>query len=307
MAALKRTPHVWFALVVAAAAAWPASSFAQQAEGFETDNALLREGLELFEQVEYERAVEVLSAALLEQGNSAEELTMIYQTLGTLYVYLGRENEAEAALRRLCCAAPEFHFDEYASPRIREVYERVRTQWIEAGRPCESRPTEVATPVTMDHVSPGASEEGESLEMTVTLEDPDLRVATVLLFYRASGESGFNQATASMVQPGSFTATIPGDAVQPPAAEYYLEARDDEGEALAAQGTSRAPLRVPVQEPGDGRGSVVRTWWFWTIIGGAVVATALGLGLGLGLGGESDDATLTIRVCDGENQETCFN
>lgn len=298
---------MWFVLVVSALVAWPVTSSAEQAAEFETDNALLRQGLELFEAVEYERAVEVLSAALLEQGNDTQELVQIYRTLGTLYVYLGREAEAEAALRRLCCAAPEFQFDEYASPRIREVYSRVRAQWVEAGRQCESHATEEAAPVTMDHLSPDVTGADEALDITVTIEDPEMRVATVVLFYRASGESGFNQSAASMVQPGTFSVTIPGDAVQPPAAEYYLEAQDDTGESLAGQGTSRAPLRVPVREPEDRGRSVVRTWWFWSIIGGVVVATALGLGLGLGLDGDPDDATLTIQICDGENPGTCFN
>jgi len=286
--------------------AWTGDAAAQQAAPFETDNQLLRQGLDLFEAVEYERAVEVLSAALLEQGNSTEELVMIYRTLGTLYVYLGRESEAQAALRRLLCEAPDFQFDAYASPQIREVFDAVRTSWIEAGRPCEARPGPAATPVTMDHESPGIASPDEAMEMVVTVADPELRVASVVLHFRASGESGFNDAAAAMVRPGSFTATIPGDAVRAPAAEYYLEALDDQGQALAALGTARAPLRVPVRQETERR-SIVRTWWFWTIVGGAVVVTGLGLGLGLGLQDEPGDATLSIRLCDGADPETCFN
>ncbi len=41
------------------------------------------------------------------------------------------------------------------------------------------------------------------------------------------------------------------------------------------------PRRRPDHPP---RKPVLRTWWFWTIVGGAVTGTALGLGLGLGLG-----------------------
>lgn len=304
-------PHSIFCLILCAFALTFSVTSLAQAEQIETDNELLQQGLELYEELEYERAVETLSAALLEPSNSVSERLLIFQTLGTLYVFLNRDQEASLALTRLLCVDPSFEFSEYASPRIREVFDRVRQQWRDEGSPCEEQavaPRQLA-PVSLDHESPVEASQGEALEIEVTIDDPELRVASVLLNYRASGEQGYNETSATMTQPGRFTATIPGDVVQSPAAEYFIRAVTDNGETLDELGTQRAPLRVPVRG-GEESGGIARQWWFWTIIGVVVVGAGLGLGLGLGLNQEDptpSDGTLTVVVCDGENTDICFN
>lgn len=81
-----------------------------------------------------------------------------------------------------------------------------------------------------------------------------------------------------------------GPAVQRPALADALRVAtgllDDDGRlrapaprAGAGSGSDRTPPRAERR-----RTPVVRTWWLWTLVGGAVVTgTALGLGLGLGL------------------------
>lgn len=293
-----------------------------EAEQIETDNEMLRLGLQLFEELEYERAVEVLSAALLQPGNSIRERLLIYRTLGTLYVFLDRQPEAELALRRVLCVDSDFEFGQYASPRIREVFDRVRQAWVSEGSPCEEQaPVQpvIAGPsrVVLDHDSPDSATSSEALELVVTVEDPEDQVSALTLYFRATGARQFNTAIASSTLPGTFVATIPGESVQHPAAEYYLQATNADGEPLATLGTARAPLRVPVSESGttNGRTSIARRWWFWTIIGTVVVGTALGLGLWLGLRDDEpppivepppEEATLTITICDGESPSICF-
>jgi tetratricopeptide (TPR) repeat protein len=298
------------AVAVAALAATPRAA-AEQAP-LETDNELLREGLRLYEELEYERAVEALSAALLQPGNSPEEQTQIFQTLGTLHVFLNRPQEAEFALERLLCVDADFDFGAYASPRIREVFDRVRTAWQAEGSPCPDQQAPAApqaAPVSIDHESPVSARRGEALDLRIAVEDADLRVSSVVVRFRAAGESEFEETTATMVGPGAFEAAIPGEAVAAPAAEYYVQAVDDEGAPLASLGTARAPLRIPVA--GGERRSIARQWWFWTIVGVVVVGAGLGVGLGLGLQDDRPpapgEATLTISVCDGEDRSVCFN
>ncbi len=301
----RRTPAA-----LAAALALLAWAEVAAAEQVATDNELLRQGLALYEELEYERVVEVLSAALLEPGNDLGELREIYRTLGIVYVLLGRETEARLALTRLVCTDRDFAFDEMTSPRIRSVFDRVRAEWETAGRPCaEPARAPSATPasVEMDHESPSSARAGEALELTATIADPELRVHSVLLHYRASGEASFDEVPAEMDAPGHFAAAIPSDAVRPPSAEYYLRAVDDAGRTLAASGTSRAPLRVPVSEvattTGGGGSSVLRSWWLWTIVGAVVVGVAVGVPLGVVYGGgpgPEQRGTLTVTVCDAE-------
>jgi hypothetical protein len=70
-----------------------------------------------------------------------------------------------------------------------------------------------------------------------------------------------------------------------PALRAALGLLDADGELRApAPSVGRAPIDRDVPGPTSRRRTpVVRTWWFWTIVGGVAAGTTLGLGLGLGL------------------------
>jgi hypothetical protein len=54
--------------------------------------------------------------------------------------------------------------------------------------------------------------------------------------------------------------------------EYYLEARDAAGNAVARVGSPERPLLVTVEGVAvRAQSSVLRKWWLWTIIGAVVV------------------------------------
>lgn len=309
----KRNLALALVLVPLCAVAVPADARAEQ-QVLETDNDLLRQGLALIEELQYERAIEALSAALLEPGNDRGELVAIYRSLGTLYVLLERRQEAELALTRLLCTDPGFAFDEFVSPRIRDELARVRSGWESEGRPCA--PTDVAptrSEVALDHDSPERAPAGEPVALEVSLVDPTSIVHRVLLSYRAAGETAWNETEAVAGAGGSLVATIPAEAVLAPAAVYFLRAVDEGGSTLTSLGTARGPLRIPVIEldggstVGQGPTSITRRWWFWTLIGVGVAAVATGIALGVVYGSPEppdppiEDAILTVRVCDPEH------
>lgn len=61
---------------------------------------------------------------------------------------------------------------------------------------------------------------------------------------------------------------------------YLVELRDQQNAKKAALNpVLPAPNPAPVKE----KPPLVRTWWFWTAIGGAAVLTGLGIGLAVGL------------------------
>ena len=74
------------------------------------------------------------------------------------------------------------------------------------------------------------------------------------------------------------------------AVKLALEDLGDDGTIRMGKPTVVTP---PTGDPNDGKPprkrGVARKWWFWTIIGGVVVAAALGLGLGLGLRPQDPD------------------
>ena len=61
---------------------------------------------------------------------------------------------------------------------------------------------------------------------------------------------------------------------------YLVELREQQRARSAALNPLPSPLPPPPQPE---KQPLVRKWWFWTAIGGAVVLTGLGIGLGVGL------------------------
>ncbi len=70
-----------------------------------------------------------------------------------------------------------------------------------------------------------------------------------------------------------------------PAVLAALESVDEHGVLRRAGAAAVAPAFADPgpATPSKPRKPVARTWWFWTVIGAAVVGTSLGVGLGLGL------------------------
>src|SRR5439155_18916196 len=73
------------------------------------------------------------------------------------------------------------------------------------------------------------------------------KVSRVFLFYRPGGQEDF--VSAPMSQIGSeWTGTIPGEAMEGKAVQYYLEARDSRGRPVIAAGNAASPFIIIVTE-----------------------------------------------------------
>lgn len=237
------------------------------------NNPLIRQGQELYDELRYEEALQVVSAALVRAGNSEQERVTIYQVLAFTYLALGRREEADGAFRSLLAIRPEYETPTDLSPRFREFFEQSRQQWETDGRPGVA--TAPPPPVTIAHVSPAQADPGSEVPLSATVDDPSSRVERVVVAYRQGTSDVFRRLDCARDPDGTYSATIPGEDVGPPLVEYYFEALDGTGLPVAARGDVAAPLRIAV----EGGGSVFGKWWFWTIIGavviGAAVATAV--------------------------------
>ncbi|MCA9614850.1 MAG: tetratricopeptide repeat protein, partial [Myxococcales bacterium] len=237
------------------------------------NNPLIRQGQELYDELRYEEALQVLSAALVRSGNSETERATTYRLLAFTYLALGRPEEAEGAYRSLLALEPGFEVPADLSPRFREFFTQAAQRWEADGRPGVSTAPPAA--VTIAHTSPAQADPEQEVPLSATLDDADGRVARVVVAYRQGTSDVFRRLDCERQPDGSYTATIPGEDVAPPLVEYYFEALDGAGLPVAARGDVAAPLRIAV----EGGGSVVTKWWFWTIIGvvaaGAVVTTAV--------------------------------
>ncbi|MEM9070201.1 MAG: tetratricopeptide repeat protein [Myxococcota bacterium] len=256
-------------------------------------NPLIQRGADEYDELRYEEALQTLSAALVRSGNSEDDRATIYRLLAFTYLALGRQEEAAGAYRSLLAINPEF-VPEDLSPRMRGFLEEVQTQWEAEGRPGVA--TAPPAPVSIAHSSPAQADPGEDVELSATLEDSSGRVNQLVLAYRQGTDNVFQRLDCEF-RDGTYFATIPGDDVAPPLVEYYFEAVDTQNLPIAARGDVAAPLRIAVE--GEGEGGVATKWWFWTIIGVAVVGAAVTTGILLrddGGGGGTPQGTLIINV-----------
>ena len=240
------------------------------------NGALVQTGRTQYDNLQFEEAIQTLSAAIIRRGNTPAQEAQIYECLGLSYLALSRDDEAEGAFRLMLAREPERRLDAGTAPRIVEFFNRARDRWVAEGRPGAApsdAPVRATRPVTIQHTSPPQQTRDTPLELTASLTDPDRRSAGLVLAWRAGSRGLFHRSTAQN-RAGTFAATVPAAEVRPPVVEYYLEAVDESGIAVAARGDAYAPLRVVV--PAAESPSVLTRWWFWT--GAAVLVAGVAVG-----------------------------
>ncbi len=202
-------------------------------------------------------------------------------------VSLARRDEARAgaSLTELYARDPGHRLsDPDASPVVQGAFARAR----DAASPRD---------VTLESDAPEELERRSPIIRVRVVEGSD-RVHELRLNYRAAGAGRFTAVVISPEADGTGEATLPvGSDPDAQAVEYYLEALAPSGTALGALGSEAAPRRVviaaapvvaptvvtvteerPVEAAG---GDVTGEWWFWTLIGVAVVGAGVGVGVGV--------------------------
>jgi hypothetical protein len=286
--------------VILAAVAAASLCAAQAAEA--GDNPLIAQGIQEYNDLMYEESVNTLSAALMRSGNSDSQLIEIYKYLGLNYLLLEKADEADGSFRQLLIIDDTWEFDAATtSPKITTFFNNVKQKWIAEGKPGKIK---VVAPVTIQHKVPDKGIKTEAINLKFTVKDPDMTVKKVSLFVKSGKKFVEYKATPSTppVAETVYMATIPGDLVLPPNVDYFLGAMDYAGNMLATRGDKDAPLRITV--PGEEKVSVVKKWWFWTIIGVAVAGIAGGIAGGVVAankrtnGNTGDPANFVINICE---------
>jgi tetratricopeptide (TPR) repeat protein len=245
-------------------------AFAQKAQPQAQQQDLVARGRALFDDQQYEESVQTLSAALLRPSNTKAQKVDIYRLLALNYITLNHKEEAESAVRGLLALQPDYALPSSESPRFRDFFADVRRRWEAEGRPGIAKETEAAAiPVTMQHVSPSQVDRHTQVDLTAKLVDPQNRVTSVKLFFRAGSKGKFDELEADVTGP-DVKASIPPDAVKPPIMEYYLQGFDKGGLPIVSRGDATAPLRIAVPDAAKG-------WILPVAIGGGVLVAAAGV------------------------------
>ena len=254
------------------------------------DSAQLTAAVALYDDLEYEKAIVALDAALAQPGLAPADVASAQRYRLLSFVALGREADARAAARALLAVDRDYQLPRTESQRALDILSEER-----ASLPAVVAPA--ANPVTLTQsASPAAPKRGTPVVIRATVSDPDARSQRVVVRHRIRGEQGYSTMRARRLGPGSFEAVVPGAFVRAPALQYYVVAEDATGVALASEGSAAEPLEVTLARGKKG-GSVLGKWWFWAAVGGlAIAGTGAVLLAGDDGGGGSKDAIVTVTV-----------
>lgn len=209
---------------------------------------LLERAQTQFDDQRYEESIQTLTAALVRPGNTPDEKIAILKLLAFNDIAMGRNDEADAAVRGIYVTDENYELEKTESPRFREFFKKTKETWVSEGKPGK---TSEGTPTPTDAIkiqySPPAQAEIDTLvKIEGKIDDATAQVEKVQLAVKnAKGKYEEKDLIYSM---GAFRGEIPAASVQPPLVEYYILALDKNGLPLASRGDVDAPLRIAVPE-----------------------------------------------------------
>lgn len=229
----------------------------------DVDSELVQAGLQAYESLDYARCLATLGRALTEESLTREEKVAAYRTRALCAIGAGRIEEARADFERVLTIDPKLELDRRASARARAVFEEARGRLATgAGQPAPAH----RLPSLEPQVTPARPREGEPVRVTVTHAGGLGRA--LALYHRVRGEVTFRRLEDAS-DDGRFGVVLPGEAVRPPALEYYAVVADAAGIPVARAGSLGAVLSLEVRPRPV---PVHRRRWFWGVIGGVAAA-----------------------------------
>jgi hypothetical protein len=243
---------------------------APAAKGSSSVSTLIGRAQDMFDDARYEESIQTLSGALVRPGTSTDDRVKVLKLLAYNYITIGKNEEADAAVRALYVLDDTFELGSTESPRFRDFFKKTRSAWESEGKPGKEAAAKATAeaPIRIVHSPPSQVKKGEVVKIEGKIEDEAGRVQKVELSVK-NGPKGKFSTKPLIYSMGAFRGQIAGVSVAPPLVEYYILALDKDGLPLASRGDVDAPLRIAVPEEGK---SVLASPWFWIPIGATVVA-----------------------------------
>jgi tetratricopeptide (TPR) repeat protein len=214
---------------------------------------------------EYERVVRLLAPLVQSPLATISEKVEAYELLGLSYLILGDTKLAREAFENLLGLDPGHQLrDPSDSPKLRMFFESVKEAFVPGykGR---------SVLVTLEHSAPTVATAGRRAEFGVLVAEGGKDLGVVQLRWRRAGLVTYE--VAPMTRNGqqlSVAFLLPADATSYKL-EYYFEARDTRGQVVTRLASPERPMVLVVGGAPRPPQSIFRRWWFWTIIGVAVV------------------------------------
>ena len=225
-------------------------------------------GQKLFDEQEYAGAIQTLSPVTRDARATRAQRLRALELIALAFFIRSDEGAARATFERILDIDPGYQLrDTSGSPKIRAFFDAMKKQLIPGFDPTAG--------ADLEHAAPTAGNAGKPLEIEARATRGGERVFELVIATRRRGELGYKVVTASPRGEARWRARIvPEPSSKPYVLEYYVEARDAGGAAVARIAAPDAPLEIALA-PGATDGPQKRAWYnHWYVYAGVAVVAA---------------------------------
>lgn len=227
--------------------------------------AYLARGQQLFDEQEYAAAIQSLTPVTRDARATRAQRLRALELIALAQFIRNDKAAARATFERILDIDPGYQLrDTSGSPQMRAFFDSLKKQLIPGYDPTAG--------ADLEHAAPTAGSAGKPLEIEVRVTRGnvfDLVIAT-----RRRGELTYKSSPLSPRGENRWRARITPDASSKPyVLEYYVEARDAGGAAIARIAAPDQPLEIALTAGGPESGK--RPWFTrWYVIGGGILLGA---------------------------------
>ncbi len=241
-----------------------AVSIARGDVGPQAIETYLARGQKLFDAQEYAGAVQALAPVTRDARATRAQRLRALELIALSEFIRGDQGAARATFERILDIDPGYQLrDTSGSPKIRTFFEALKKELVPGFDP--------AAGADLEHAAPTAGTAGKPLEVEVRVTRGN--VFDLVLATRRRGELAYKLTPLSPRGDGKWRVRVVADAsAKPYVLEYYVEARDAGGGAIARIAAPDQPLEIALAAGGGDQ----RPWYGrWYVIGGAVAVSVL--------------------------------
>lgn len=220
-----------------------------------------KKAMEDYDALEFDSARKTLiDAVSILRANGYDETPVAAKTYVNLAIlYIAGFKDRNRGIQQLVNALkikPDIKLDPaLATPELEDAFQAAQKQAGVGKRPAAPPPPQKPVPVEpppsdvqgLQH-QPVDESRPESPIPVRALLGGDLGATKVYLLYRGDGQEDFVAVPMKSTGGGEWSAVIPGDVVVGRAIQYYLEARDARGRAVAASASAQSPHLIAITE-----------------------------------------------------------
>ena len=245
----------------------------------------LARGQQLYDEQEYSGAIQALSPVTRDARATRAQRLRALELIALAHFIRNDEGAARATFERILDIDPGYQLrDTTGSPKIRVFFDAMKKQLIPGFDPDAG--------ADLEHAAPTAGSAGRTIEIETRATRGGERVFELVVATRRRGELGYRLFTASPRGDARWRARIAAEpSGKPYVLEYYVEARDAGGGAVARIAAPDAPLEIALAagaaEGGD------RAWYTrWYVYAGVAVVAAGVTGIAVAATRGPDPGTL---------------